>query len=77
MLSQPSNEYFERLLIDLEQFRSDIDADPFDDEIINSIEQFLPYRNEFIRLIDTISKYGKETDYIDSIKEFFEKCHLT
>lgn len=67
-------EYFERLLVDLEKFRADVTVDPFDDEIVKKIEQFLPCRNEFISLIDTISKYGNAVEYVESIKEFFEKC---
>jgi len=68
-----TSEYFERLIVDLEKFRADISADPFDDEIINRIEQFLSHRNEFISLIDTISKYMNDTKSVEEVKEFFEK----
>jgi len=70
-----TKEYFERLITDLEKFRADAKADPFDDEVIKSIEQFLPYRNEFISLIDTVSKYGDDVEYVTLVKEFFEECY--
>jgi len=70
-----TKEYFERLASDFEQFRADTDAVPFDDEVLKKIKQFLPYRNEFISLVDTISKYSNEIEYVESIKEFLESCH--
>lgn len=70
-----TKEYFERLVQDFEQFRADKEADPFDEEIVKKIEQFLPYRNEFISLIDTVSRYGNDTEYVEAIKEFFEGCY--
>lgn len=70
-----TSEYFERLIVDLEKFRADIKCDPFDDEIVNRIEQFLPHRNEFISLIDTISKYGNDVQSVEQVKEFFEKSY--
>jgi hypothetical protein len=44
-----------------------------DDLIIESINTFIPYRDEFIGLINIINKYKLEESYIDGLYTFFEK----
>jgi hypothetical protein len=46
-------EYFDRLVQGFESLRLQSDGGPFDDKVIASIEEFLPYRNEAIEITDT------------------------
>jgi hypothetical protein len=68
-------EYFETFSENLEEFRitsNETDGIEFDEKVINSIDTFLPYRNEMILLISTITKYSIAKDNILSIHKFFE-----
>jgi hypothetical protein len=56
----------------LERFRLQRSDGEFDDAVVKSIEEFLPYRNEFIQLITTIAQYSPSPDFIHSIHRFFE-----
>jgi len=44
----------------------------FDDQVIESINAFLPYRNEFVELIRVLSDYGIIGSYAEAIHDFFE-----
>jgi len=46
---------------------------PFDEIVIDSINQFLPYRDEFIEVIQFIVKYRLEKAYFESVYVFFCK----
>lgn len=67
-------EYFEIFGKNLEVFRIKEFEGEFDDAVINSINNFLPYRNEFIQLIITISQYCQDNDEecILKLHRFFE-----
>ena len=43
-------EYFEVFMANLERFRLMENEGEFDDKVIESIEQFIPYRNEAIEI---------------------------
>ena len=46
---------------------------PFDDDVVASIEGFLPYRNEFIEVITHIAQANVSEAYIEAIYRFFER----
>jgi hypothetical protein len=43
----------------------------FDDEIVESIEQELPYRNEYVEVITLAARYWN-ADYVQKLHKFFE-----
>jgi len=56
----------------LERFRLQKVEGEFDDAVVESIEQFLPYRNEIIQLINAISHYAATEENILKLHRFFE-----
>ena len=69
-------DYLEMLSVGLESFRiNNIEElkKPFDDAVIESIENFTPYRAEFIELLLTIVKYGQGNNYAEILHKFFEE----
>ena len=69
-------DYLESLSVGLESFRiNNIEElkEPFDDAVIESIENFTPYRVEFIELLLTIVKYGQGNNYAEILHKFFEE----
>ncbi|TGK41239.1 SEFIR domain-containing protein [Leptospira andrefontaineae] len=66
-------EYLELITRDFEKFRiSENEENLFDERVIESITDFVPYRNEFVELISLLSKYELDLDSIDEIQKFFE-----
>ncbi len=67
-------EYFETFSNNLELFRIKEVEGEFDEAVIENINNFLPYRNEFIQLLITISQYCTDDDEecILKIHRFFE-----
>ncbi len=64
-------EYFEKLTEELEKLRIEQDTeDIFDDLVVRSIELFLPYRNEAIKILLLLSR-GKNADEIIQIVHRF------
>lgn len=49
------------------------DGELFDDQVMASIELFLPYRNEFLDLVETICRYSKDVELIGELGSFFER----
>ena len=69
-------DYLESLSVGLESFRiNNIEElkEPFDDAVIESIENFIPYRREFIELILTMVKYSVDDNYAKTLHKFFEE----
>jgi hypothetical protein len=69
-------DYFEVLASNFEKLRIDPKCDPFDQAVIDSIEAFLPYRDEFIRVMTTVAKNNVTDDAITFVKRFFESVLL-
>lgn len=67
------NDYLTTFIDNLERFRILERQGEFDDLVVKSIEDFTPYRNEFIQLLITISIYSQDEDYINLIHRFFEQ----
>ena len=67
-------DYLQTLSVGLESFRINVAEleKPFDEAVIESIENFMPYRGEFIELLLTIVKYGEGNSYAETLHKFFE-----
>ena len=66
------DEYFQTFAENLEEFRiSGIDGE-FDDEVIENINKFLPYRNEAIEIFLAIAQYRDIPETCQQVHRFFE-----
>lgn len=66
------DEYFQTFAESLEEFRiSGIDGE-FDDEVIENIDKFLPYRNEAIEIFLAIAQYRDIPETCQQVHRFFE-----
>ena len=65
-------EYLELLSTELEKLRLKTDADPFDDAVVQSIETFLPYRNEAIDVFFGLALYRDTLEARNIVHRFFE-----
>lgn len=67
-------EYYENFAKEVEKFRIKNENDrEFDDKFVESIQNFLPYRNELIELLLVIGTYSKTEEYIEATHRFLEK----
>jgi len=66
------DEYLETFTKNLEKFRIKDYEGEFDEAVIKNIEAFLPYRNEFIQLLLTITRYDLREEFIERLHRFFE-----
>lgn len=66
-------EYLTYLSDEMEKFRIDSDADPFDETVVKSIDSFLPYRDETIKLFFTLALYRDTLDTRRALHSFFEQ----
>lgn len=66
------DEYLSTFSKNLERFRIQNVEGEFDDAVVESIEQFLPYRNEAIQLFIAISNYAPNDENILKLHRFFE-----
>jgi hypothetical protein len=69
------DEYFSVFAESLEEFRISAEAfdrQTFDEPIVQSIESFLPYRDEFIGVVSTVVRYSNANDD-KPLRSFFEK----
>lgn len=66
------NEYFEVFATNLERFRLSESEGDFDDKIVESIGQFIPYRNEAIGVFLSLAQYRDTPETIEQIHRFFE-----
>lgn len=65
-------EYFTLLVEHMEELRLDQTDDPFDDAVIASIDAFLPYRNEVIDVVLSLSLYLDNEETRSTVHRFFE-----
>ena len=66
------DEFFEVFTNNLERFRIKKTEDEFDDLIVKSIEEFLPYRNEAVQIFVTIAQYAPTEENIVKLHRFLE-----
>jgi hypothetical protein len=67
------NEYLDRLAQEFEALRLESDSEAFDDKVIISIEEFLPYRNEAIEVFVALSQYENTPETHRAVHRFFER----
>lgn len=67
------DEYFNTLSQNLESFRITKGEGEFDDKVIKSIEEFLPYRNQAIELFYVLAQQRNTPETWDQLHGFFEK----
>ncbi|WFU01954.1 TIR domain-containing protein [Rhizobium sp. CB3171] len=70
-------EYLDIIAEGLEAFRLRTEhatRETFDDQVVASIEEFTPYRNEIVELFSVIARYSHAMEYLESLHRFFEKC---
>lgn len=66
------DEYCNTFTLNLERFRLSKSGGEFDDEVIRSIEEFLPFRNEAIQIFTTIAQYAPTPEFVQRTHRFFE-----
>lgn len=67
-------EYFERFTDNLEAFRITPDGQPgYDDQIVESVQQFLPFRNELIELVLTVARLRSGRVLAATLHRFIER----
>lgn len=67
-------DYFDTFAENLVVFRiEEEDGKEFDDQVVESIEKFLPYRDETIDLFLAIASYRSDPEIFDSVHQFFER----
>ena len=65
-------EYFDILIQNLEQLRLTSDDEKFDDKVVESIDQFLPYRNEAIEIFLAVAQYKNTRETHQQLHRFIE-----
>lgn len=66
------DEYLTTFANNLEKFRITEKIGEFDDQVIDNIEKFLPFRNEAISLFINIAQYAPTEENISKLHNFFE-----
>ena len=66
-------EYFDTFVDNLERFRIGDAEGEFDDEVIRSIEEVLPFRNEAIEIFLALAQYRDTAETHQLVHRFFEK----
>ncbi|MBF8999768.1 SEFIR domain-containing protein [Vibrio nitrifigilis] len=66
------DEYLQTFSSNLERFRITEVQSEFDDSVVKNIDNFLPFRNEYISIILSISQYSATEENIHKIHRFFE-----
>ncbi len=67
------NEYFETFSENLENFRISVEGSEYDEQVVESIEQFLPYRNEIHDIFLALAQYRRSSDINKMLHRFLEK----
>lgn len=71
-LSGALDEYLTTFVSNLEKFRITDKDGEFDDQVIDSLEKFIPYRNEAISLFLALAQYASTEENISKLHRFFE-----
>ncbi|RUS66694.1 hypothetical protein CUZ56_01484 [Saezia sanguinis] len=66
------DEYFSTFVSNLENFRITEKEGEFDDQVIDNIDKFIPYRNEAITLFIALAQYAPTEENILKVHRFFE-----
>jgi hypothetical protein len=71
-LSGALDEYLTTFVSNLEKFRITDKDGEFDDQVIDNLERFIPYRNEAISLFIALAQYAPTEEVILKLHRFFE-----
>src|SRR5690606_32505455 len=66
------DEYCQLFSENLERFRLGKAAGEFDETVVKSIEEFLPYRNEMVQLFAIIAQYSPTEELVQRIHRLLE-----
>jgi hypothetical protein len=66
------SEYFNTLVQNIEKLRIQTAEGEFDDKVVESIENFLPYRNEIIEIVLSIAQYRNTVESHQQLHRFIE-----
>lgn len=66
------DEYFSTFTSNLEKFRITEKVGEFDDQVIDSLDKFIPYRNEVISLIICLAQYAPTGENVLRVHRFLE-----
>ena len=67
------SEYFATFVKNLERFRIGSDEGEFDDRVVRSIEEFLPFRNEAVEIFLALAQYRNTVETHQLVHRFFEQ----
>jgi hypothetical protein len=68
------DEYLTTFANNLEKFRMTLDESAdLDDQVIASINEFTPYKNEFVQVVQSIAQYASTDDMQKKLHRFFEQ----
>ncbi len=66
------SEYFKTFTANLERFRIENGNEEFDEKVIKSIEEFLPFRDEAIEIFLALAQYRNTPETYNQLHRFFE-----
>jgi hypothetical protein len=66
------DDYCRAFVTNLERLRI-VRSDTFDEAVVQSINEFLPYRNEAIHIFITIAQYAPSEEIVQRLHRFFEE----
>lgn len=68
------DEYLTSFAENLERFRLVIDSSrDVDEQIVENLEEFAPYKNEFVQVVTAVSQYAPTQDMLKKLHRFFEQ----
>jgi hypothetical protein len=67
-------DYLETLSDNLESLRLDGSAEPFDQAVVDSVDAFLPYRDEFIHVVSVLARHNPNSQHMAAVKRFIERA---
>jgi TIR domain len=66
--------YFDLFINNMERFRIERSSEHlFDDQVMQSIDDFLPFKNEILEIFNAIARYSHTGDYGGALHRFFEQ----
>ncbi len=67
-----TEEYFDYVIDEVENLRIESFEGEFDDAVIDSIDSFIPFRNEIIEIVQNLARYHDDSESQTIIHRFFE-----
>lgn len=68
------DEYLSTFVENFERFRLDPNEPEIDDAVLKSLNDFLPFRNEFLQLLISINQYANtRIEFYEKLQRYFEK----